>query len=355
MPTGSKRGGGVAAAVAQRGLTSAKALVAALLAFGAIASPVMAVGAESKAVAASAAATDGGGVKQLRRGTAHDALYDIAFDGQRGIAVGALGAVLTTSDGGASWESQPSPVHNLALLSVAIKGDKCIAVGQTGIVFTADDCKTWKASPSVTKSRLLAVGVNAQGLAYAVGGFGTILRSTDWGKTWVPQVVDWKGFTEGGAEPHLYDVHVAEDGTPTIVGEFELILRATNGGSQWKALHKGERSLFGLTVLGDGRAFAVGQSGGVLASSDGGATWRSLSSGSGAILTGVYATPTGQLLVSGSNTALLSKDDGVSWTRVSSKFIANGWLQALAAGAGAGGKPRLLGVGSGGSILEIDL
>jgi photosystem II stability/assembly factor-like uncharacterized protein len=307
-------------------------------------------------VAASAAggAADGSGVRQLRRGTQHDALYDIAFDGLRGVAVGAFGTVLATADGGATWAAQPFPLRKLALLSVAIKRGRCIAVGQSGIIFTADDCQTWKATAPVTPSRLLAVSVNGQGVAYAVGAFGTILRSGDWGKSWKALTVDWKGYTEDGAEPHLYDVQVGEDGTPTVVGEFELILRGNAAGDQWKALHKGERSLFGLAMLEDGSAYAVGQSGGVIASSDGGASWRSLSTGTQAILTGVHAAPNGVLIASGINTILVSKDKGASWTRLASKFVANGWHQALAAGRAADGKPRLLAVGSSGAILELD-
>ncbi len=304
--------------------------------------------------ASAAGASTQESVRLLHRGTPHDALYDVAFDGARGVAVGALGTVLASNDGGTTWERQLFPIGHLALLSVAVSGGKCLAVGQTGIVFTADDCKTWKASAPVTKSRLLAVGVNKQGVAYAVGAFGTLLRSADWGRTWTALTVDWTGYTEDGAEPHLYDVHVADDGSATVVGEFELILRSDAAGAQWKALHKGERSLFGLTVVDAKRAYAVGQSGAVLTSEDGGATWRTLPTGTQAILTGVHASTPGRLTVSGINTVLTSKDDGASWQRVTSKFIGNGWLQALAPAAAAGGKPRLVAVGSGGSILELE-
>jgi photosystem II stability/assembly factor-like uncharacterized protein len=306
--------------------------------------------------AVSAAPTDGVAevLKPLHRGTPHDALFDVAFDGARGIAVGAFGTVLESADGGATWQRQPPlPTTNLALMSVAMRGGKCLAVGQSGLVFTADDCKTWKKVAAVTPSRLLAVDVNAQGVAYAVGGFGTVLRSADGGQTWAVQTIDWKPFTKDGAEPHLYDVHVAADGTPTMVGEFELILRADASGKNWKALRQGERSLFALTMQSDGRAYAVGQSGAVLASSDGGATWRALASGTEAILTAVHAGPKGQLLASGINTVLASKDDGGTWRRVVSDQAAQGRHQAIGAGTSSDGKTRLIVVGSGGAILEV--
>jgi photosystem II stability/assembly factor-like uncharacterized protein len=293
-------------------------------------------------------------VTRLRNGTAHDALYDVALEGERGIAVGALGSVLVTTDGGFNWQAQDFPIKHLALLSVAMREGKCIAVGQTGLIYAADDCNTWHGAPSATKSRLLAVGLNKQGVAYAVGAFGTILRSTDWGKSWTPQEVDWKSFTEDGAEPHLYDVHVGDDGVVTAVGEFELVLRSKDG-KEWKALHKGERSLFGLFVVDGRHLFATGQSGALLSSDDDGLSWKSHKTGTEAILTSVYATAQGDVAASGINAFVVSRDGGESWLALSPQLGRNAWYQALASSASTNGKPRLVAVGGGGSILGIEL
>lgn len=294
-------------------------------------------------------------VKQLRRGTPHDALYDVAFDGGRGLAVGAFGTVMASADGGATWERQATPTGDVSLLSVAVRGDRCMAVGQGGLVLTADDCRSWRTAPGITKSRLLAVDVNRHGIAYAVGAFGTILRSDDWGKSWAAQTVDWTAFTQDGAEPHLYDVHVADDGTATVVGEFELVLRSGIGGLLWKALHKGERSLFGLSVGEDGQLLAVGQSGALIASGDNGTSWRTVSTGTGAILTSVHVTRGETVLASGINTLVMSRDKGATWTSVPSRWVGNAWVQAIATGDAAGGSHRVVAVGSGGSILQLDL
>jgi photosystem II stability/assembly factor-like uncharacterized protein len=303
---------------------------------------------------ATRAAVDGVGVTRLRHGTAHDALYDVAFEGQRGMAVGAFGSVLVTADGGSSWQAQPFPDKSLALMSVAMREGRCITVGQTGRVYTADDCRTWRAAPSGTPSRLLAVGLNRHGIAYAVGAFGTIVKSTDWGKSWASEPIDWKGLTPDGAEPHLYGVHVADDGAVTVVGEFELVLRSRDGRS-WKPLHQGARSLFGLTVLEGGRLYVTGQSGALLSSKDDGVTWASHKTGSEAILTGIHATPQGKVIASGINTLLVSSDSGASWNKVNSMLLRNAWLQALGSSVRPDGKRLVVAVGWGGSILEVDL
>jgi photosystem II stability/assembly factor-like uncharacterized protein len=303
--------------------------------------------------ARAAVPADGGQAKLILHGTAHDALYDIAFEGHNGIAVGAFGAVFTTEDGGLTWIRQAAVPTELALLGVAIRQGRCVIVGQMGLSLSAPDCRQWKSTPPVTQARLISVSVNSSGNAYAVGAFGTILRSTDWGQTWAPVPMQWSGITEQGAEPHLYGVHLGDDGALTIVGEFELILRSNDGGAQWKVVHKGERSLFGLQVLDSGQAYAVGQNGAVLTSSDGGSSWRSLDTGVTAILTGVLAIPDGVVVATGINTIICSRDGGLTWSSMHSKLVQNAWHQTVAAGVEPSGNPRIISAGGAGTLLQL--
>ena len=305
-------------------------------------------------VASAATEGNGGDANTIFHATAHDALYDIAFEGRNGIAVGAFGIVLTSEDGGSTWLRQWTAPDALALLGVAMRAGKCVIVGQMGSVFAADGCRQWKRAAAVTKARLVSVSVNGRGEAYAVGAFGTILKSADWGNTWKPVPMDWSHVTADGAEPHLYGVHLGDDGAVTLVGEFELILRSLDGGVRWTELHKGERSLFALYLGNDGKGYAVGQAGAVLGTSDGGATWRSLDSGTTAILTGVAAAPNGGIVATGINTILYSADGGRSWDSMRSKLVSNAWHEAAAISGDASGKQRILTVGAGGTILELN-
>jgi len=304
--------------------------------------------------AEAATAGDSGDVKLVFHATAHDALYDIAFEGRNGIAVGAFGIVLTSEDGGSTWTRQWTAPNGLALLGAAMHGGKCVIVGQMGTVFAADDCRQWKPAATGTKARLVSVAVNGHGHAYAVGAFGTVLKSSDWGNTWKQVPMDWSRVTADGAEPHLYGVHLGDDGVVTLVGEFELILRSLDGGVRWAELHKGERSLFALYLGNDVKGYAVGQAGAVLGTSDGGATWQSLDSGSTAILTGVVAARDGQIVATGINTILSSADGGRSWDSMRSKLVSNAWHEAAAMSGDASGKQRILSVGAGGTILELN-
>lgn len=318
---------------------------------------LLAVGMLAAAASAAAAGTApaaGAQVSLVRQGSAHDALFDLAFEGRNGIAVGGFGTLLASADGGQHWSTLWSAPRGAALFGVARRAGKCVVVGQKGAIYSARDCRQWQAAPSVSAARLTAVSMNGNGTAYAVGAFGTVLKSTDWGASWSALTMDWSGVTEQGAEPHLYAVAVGEDGVVTVAGEFELILRSSDGGAQWKVLHRGERSLFGLALQDNGKGYAVGQSGAVLSTADGGASWRSLASGTSAILTGIAATADGQVVASGINTIVASRDSGASWQTLQSPMVKRAWHQAVAATEDAHGKARLLTVGAGGLILEVN-
>jgi photosystem II stability/assembly factor-like uncharacterized protein len=302
------------------------------------------------AVGASAAADSPASIATIVSGTAHQALFSIALDDKLGVAAGAGGELLESTDAGASWKAVTPGLTELSLLGVAVRQGRAVAVGQQGLVLVRPQGKAWNKAVSGTSNRLFAVRLNAKGQALAVGAFGTVLKSDDGGEHWQPAAPQWISIMEQGEEPHLYDADIDDDGVFTIVGEFGLILRSSDGGASWKTLHKGEASLFAFNIRPDGVGYAVGQSGAMLRSSDHGNTWEALKLDTTAILLGVCSGADGQVVVTGLHDMLISNDDGKSWRHINSPEITASWYQTVVRPQAA---PSAFAVGHAGQIIRI--
>ena len=279
------------------------------------------------------------------QGIVHDALYDLCFRESEGFAVGVAGTLFRSDDQGMSWQPL-APLGAGALLGLHCGAAGVLAVGQGGAIYLEEGGK-WQTIDSGTDARLLDISVNSQGLAIAVGGFGTVLRSRDGGRSWSPLAFDWESLLNDFLEPHIYDVEVADDGVITIVGEFALILRSSDGGESWEMVHRGDPSLFALEIQGQ-TGYAVGQSGMILRTADGGQTWSQIASGTGAILTDVLVDGEGGVHVTGIRALLSSNDGGQTWVADESGDVPSRWYQSLGLS-----KSGVFMVGHSGRIVQI--
>ena len=250
----------------------------------------------------------------------HDYIHSIHFDGGKGIAVGNHGLVMTTTNSGLAWNKLSNKEFKESLFSAVIKNGKCIAVGQVGFIAKSDDCAAWKVIKPITTERLLSVSVNSKGQAIAVGGFGVMLISNNWGESWEPVNSPWRNFQNLSADPHLYKAHITDDGVITVAGEFEVIARSNDLGKSWKLIHSGARSLFGMYVYQNGDLVAVGQEG-LIANFKSG-KWTESKTNTAALLTDVWATPDGKnIYVAGMRAALSSGDYGQSFAQEKERAI----------------------------------
>lgn len=329
-----------------------------VLPLSAVAAAVLVANAYANANAPASTATQ---PTTLLRGIPHQALFDVDFDGRNGIAVGAGGQIVVSSDAGKTWAPQPSP-SPLSLLGVATRGAHSIAVGQMGLVLTRTGNGPWTVVKTPTTERLLSVDLNPSGLAVAVGSFGTVLRSTDHGASWQEATPDWHGLfasesaTLGdGFRPHVFAVQVDDDGLVTIAGEVSMVLRARDA-LGWRVVHQGavnegrlDPSLFAMQIRRDGVGFAVGQSGLMLKTTDGGEQWAPIASGSTGLLLSVE-TRDRNVLVTGMREMRRSHDDGQTWTPITGGDIATAWYSAAVQPEGS---PQVLVAGQAGTILSI--
>lgn len=301
-------------------------------------------------------------ISEIRTGIAHSAYFGLSIEGDKGLAVGLAGSILESNDGGVTWSAveETNVEPSLALLAVDLGGDHAIAVGQMGIVVIESEPAKWTRVDAGFEGRMLTVSVNKAGLAVIGGEFGEVLKSEDGGKTWASNQPDWLSLSDpdtfGTAEPHVYAVHVAENGDVTLAGEFGVILRQAAGSDEWaviKELEPRAPTLFALHIneAEGGYSFAVGQTGEILRSSDGGASWQSLAiAESDANFLGVTTARNGRVVITGMRVMLVSDNNGDSWTAVEEGDTTTDWYQAIRVHEQTG---RVIAVGHTGRIIQI--
>jgi len=206
-------------------------------------------------------------------------------------------------------------VPRMLLLDAALVGTDVIAVGERGtIVRSTDEGKTWTRSESRTFATLTAVSFapeSAAHLGWAVGHDALILGTTDAGKTWT---VRYQG-------PNLQDSFLdvlALDATNAIaIGAYGLCLVTADAGQTWtrRELSREDVHFNRITRGPSGTLYVAGERGTLLCSKDRGATWTAIPAPYEGSFYGVLPLGPTHLLAYGlRGHAYQSSNDGETWT-----------------------------------------
>ena len=179
------------------------------------------------------------------------------------------------------WTAKPvqaltAPVGaKTRLLSLAQAGERLVAVGQQGLILTSADAHQWRQVSSPVAQMLNRVRFVDELNGWAVGYDAVILQTADGGQTWTVRHLD------ASARP-LYDILMLDAGNGIAVGGYGTYLRTTDGGKTWAAQESPIAAL-GLHInslqrLPDGSLFLAGEKGLMAYSLDGGANWKMLKS-----------------------------------------------------------------------------
>jgi photosystem II stability/assembly factor-like uncharacterized protein len=205
---------------------------------------------------------------QQTSGTTND-LRGVSFTNTDvGTAVGQLGIILRTTDGGVNWVEQTSGVSTIWLERVFfIDANNGWVVGQAGTILkTTNGGANWSEQTSGTTEDLRDISFTDADNGFAVGQSGTILKTTDGGANWMAQT--------SGTTNNLVGVSFTSASTGTVVGVDGIILKTTNGGINWVEQTSGTPQwLLGVSFTDSNFGDAVGTGGANLRTTDGGTTW----------------------------------------------------------------------------------
>ena len=247
------------------------------------------------------------------------------FDRQRGWAVGDLGTILATGDGGLTWERQSSQSTNYALNGVFFTtADRGFVVGSAGrILETGNGGGTWTARLDIDTDAQPLHDVHFFGpdLGFIVGGQGVLLRTDDGGDT-------WRRVTSRVTAYPLYAIWAtAAPGPDTLawaVGGNGTIIGSRDAGRSWYIYTPSITAweLRGVARLSLTRGLAVGAQNtvGVTEASGDTARWAlAVPPGDFTNFRDVSWPATGRAYAVGANltgraNVLLSTDGGLVWT-----------------------------------------
>ena len=216
------------------------------------------------------------------------------------------GDIMRTVVGGATW----SPVFDGAPWTYAISSAgamRAISVGEDGSALWTDDGGShWHTGATGTSVSLRAVDMVNSSTAFALGDDGTILITANGGQTWSARnvdsayglsAVDFISTTEGW-------VAGERSGRPAV-------LHTTNAGAVWHVQATGSASggLSSVAFLDHDHGLAVGNVGGyglTMSTTDGGATWHRGYSGTDSLFRCAYVSAGKQIAV-GQN-AIIARD-----------------------------------------------
>jgi photosystem II stability/assembly factor-like uncharacterized protein len=269
------------------------------------------------------------------------------------VAVGERGHIILSTDG-EQWQQAQVPVQ-VTLTAVYFTNENYgWAVGHDAtILSTNDGGLTWQLQqhlPQVEKPLLDVLFTDDQN-GIAIGAYGLFYRTNDGGEHWVVEyhneflfpedqayledlkLQDEKAYLDEQSSilPHFNRV-VADGRTLYLVGEIGLIAKSNDFGVNWQKLDEiYPGSFYDINRTHAGNLLVVGLRGHIFRSLRNGTPWQESESDVTALLSAIVLTDDDRIFVLGNNGVLLeSRDDGSTFTKYLQKdgkpLIAGVWF-----------------------------
>lgn len=200
-------------------------------------------------------------------------LYSISFVSPLiGWCGGIKGELFKTTNGGKTWFEQKTGstqyIQKIRFLD-SLNGYVASSLYDSLTVLkTADGGKNWKALILPTKPYLRSIYFCNKDSGWAVGDWGSILRTTDGGLSWDIQRKD------SSLGSTFYDVFFTGPDTGWVVGWSSFVILTTvDGGKTWEGSNSSIYPLYSVHGSNTSNLWATGDRGQIYFSSDAGLTW----------------------------------------------------------------------------------
>lgn len=196
-------------------------------------------------------------------------------------------------------------------LGVAMPTDGIIwAAGSNGKIIRSEDRGgKWIAQSVPVAENLQGIAAWNADQAVAVGGDGVVIRTVDGGKAWT-QVPAPKS----NVANKLLNVRAYANGVAWTVGELGAVLTTADFGQTWeRAIPEKDQAWNDISFFGS-HGVLVGEFGQVMKTEDGGKTWQPATSGTQSSLMSVYLRDASNGVAVGlSGVVLVTHDGGAQW------------------------------------------
>ena len=236
---------------------------------------------------------------------------------------GGVGGIITSPDGGVNFFSRQTGFFpNLSDVTflddsfgIAGRSQYGVAVGEFGSVLRTEDFgQNWQQSLLNTFDPIEAVSSYGDSTGSRIwiaggqfGGFGKIWQSRDTAKTWQPQVIF--------SQFKFFDITFIDSLRGYVVGLGGVIFCTTDGGMSWNQKSSGSNKwLLDVEMTNDSSAYVVGGEGTILRTTNVGNSWTPQNSGTQEWLTSVSFLDDSFGIATGNHGVVLrTKDAGQNW------------------------------------------
>jgi len=240
-------------------------------------------------------------------------LLDGAIAGSNLVVVGERGTILRSTDQGHAWQGASSPTA-ATLTGVSFAGGSTHgwAVGHDALILTtADGGLTWQKQwqgANLQDSFLDVLAVDAQHV-FAIGAYGLFVSTADGGRTWTQRKIIDEDY-------HLNRISRGPGGTLYIAGEHGTLLRSDDAGATWRHIDSPyDGSFYGILPLDARTIVAYGLRGRIFRSEDEGGTWTAVPNDQRVLIATALQLSDGRIVFAGQSRGwFVSRDGGKSVT-----------------------------------------